>query len=151
MNEEPLRRTLDNLRTGFQVIDFNWRYVYVNPAAAAHGRRTPDELVGHTMMEMYPGIEATPLFAVLRRCMTQRTAEFMHNLFMFPDGNLLWFEDRVEPSEEGLCVYSLDIHERKLHQIALEARNAHLEAREVPVVRRLLRALIGGSTRGEQE
>jgi hypothetical protein len=48
-------------------------------------------------------------------------------------------------------VYSLDIHERKLDEIALEARNAHLEARDVPVVRRLLRALIGGSNRGEQE
>src|SRR6267142_19212 len=83
---DPVRSALDSLRVGFQVIGFDWRYVYVNPAAAAHGQRTVGELSGRTMMKCYPGIEQTPMFAVLKRCMDDRSAGIFDNLFTFPDG-----------------------------------------------------------------
>jgi hypothetical protein len=57
---DPVRSAVDCLRVGFQVIGFDWRYVYVNPAAAAHGRRTVAQLSGRTMMECYPGIVRRP-------------------------------------------------------------------------------------------
>jgi hypothetical protein len=69
---EVLLRTMREIRVGFQIIGFDWRYIYVNAAAAAHGRRTVAELQGRTMMELYPGIEQTDMFGVLRRCMEQR-------------------------------------------------------------------------------
>ena len=47
---------------GFQIISRDWRYLYVNPAAARHGRRAPEELFGRRMSEVYPGIDETPLF-----------------------------------------------------------------------------------------
>ena len=34
-------------------------------AAARHGGHAPTDLVGRTMMECYPGIEATPIFEVM--------------------------------------------------------------------------------------
>ena len=55
----PLRVSVDNLLEGVQIIDRGWRYTYVNPAAARHGQRAAEELVGRTMMECYPGIERT--------------------------------------------------------------------------------------------
>jgi len=121
---DPVRSTLDSLRVGFQVIGFDWRYVYVNPAAAAHGQKTVKDLSGRTMMESYPGIEETPIFTVLKRCMDERTLETFDNLFTFPNGQSRWFEIRVEAVPEGICVYSLDIHERKQRQLELEARSA---------------------------
>ena len=45
-----LSPVLAAMREGLQIVDQDWRYVWVNPAAAAHGRRTPAELVGRTMM-----------------------------------------------------------------------------------------------------
>jgi PAS domain S-box-containing protein len=111
--EAPVLRTLAALRLGFQVIDFNWRYVYINPAAAAHGRRKVGELTGRTMMEMYPGIEQTEMFRRLKRCMEHRTTDVLDNQFTFPDGSRRWFEVRIEPVPEGICVYSLDIEHRR--------------------------------------
>ena len=67
-----LAGVLDAMREGLQVIDRAWRYVYVNAAAARHGRVTPGDLVGRTMMECYPGIDQTPLFDTLRDCMALR-------------------------------------------------------------------------------
>lgn len=119
---DPLQRTLDSLRVGFQVIDFTWRYVYVNPAAAAHGRKTVADLQGKTMEEAFPGISQTDMFRALKRCMDERIPEVFDNLFAFPGGESRWFDVRVEPVPEGICVYSMDIHERKLWQLELEAR-----------------------------
>jgi PAS domain S-box-containing protein len=114
-----LRHALDTLREGFQIISPDFRYLYVNPQAAAHGRRTPEELNGRTMEECYPGITDTPLFAELRRCMTTRTSAVFENEFEFADGKRRWFEVRVAPVPDGVCVYSIDIQKRKDAEAAL--------------------------------
>jgi hypothetical protein len=122
LERDPLRQALDCLREGFQIIGFDWRYIYVNPAAAAHGRRTAEELIGMPMREAYPGIEQTLTFAVLRRCMDERSSHVLQNEFTFPDGSKHWFEIRVQPVPEGICVYSADIDDRKRKQLAREQR-----------------------------
>jgi PAS domain S-box-containing protein len=118
--------TLDELREGFQVIDFEWRYLYVNPVAARHGRYTARQLVGRTMMEAYPGIEHTPLFAAMRRSMDERITQVFENQFTFADETTRWFEIRVQPVPEGICVYSKDIERRKAAE--RPASTADLEA-----------------------
>src|SRR5687768_2030743 len=100
--DERLRDTLNALSEGVQIIGFDWRYVYVNEAVAHHGRRRPDELLGRTMMEVYPGIERTSLFAELERCMRDRVAHRMENEFVYADGGSASFELRIEPCPEGL-------------------------------------------------
>jgi PAS domain S-box-containing protein len=126
-SEGRFQDTLDNMLEGFQIIGFDWRYRYVNDAAAAHGRRARAELLGHTMMERYPGIEQTELFAVLRQCMADRTARRIENLFVYPDGNDAWFELNIQPVPEGISILSLDITERKAGENALRAARDTLE------------------------
>ena len=141
---DSVRLALASTRLGFQVIAPDWRYLYLNPAAASHGGKQPEELVGRTMLEAYPGIEHTPLFSVLDLCMTQRTSQRFENLFGFPDGSSRWFDIRVDPTPEGICVYSIDIHERKLKEMAAEQRIAALEGqRRPPWFQRLARTLLG--------
>jgi PAS domain S-box-containing protein len=127
--EERYRRTLDSLLEGFQIVSDDWTYFYVNPAAAAHGQSTPERLHGRVMWEAYPGIDRTPMFAVLRRCMTQRVSSRIENEFVLPDGTSRWFELRIEPVPEGLCIHSIDIDERKRAEAALARLNQELEAR----------------------
>jgi two-component system sensor histidine kinase UhpB len=78
------------------------------------------------MMEMYPGIDRTPLFDVLRRCMDERTAHFMENEFTYPDGDTGWFALSIQPVPEGLLIFSWDITERKRDQQALEESNKRI-------------------------
>lgn len=113
---DPVRAALDCLAEGFQIIDADWKYVYVNPAAARHGRREAAALIGIAMMDAYPGIDRTPLFAVLRTCMEKRTSEVIENQFTFPDGSTQWFELRIRPVPAGICIYSADIESRKRPQ-----------------------------------
>ena len=110
---DPVRTALDSLTEGFQIIGPDWRYVYVNPAAARHGRRDASELIGRPIVEVYPGIEGTPLFDVLQECMERRVSRVVENHFTFPDGSTQWFELRIQPVPAGICIYSADIEHRK--------------------------------------
>jgi len=127
--EERFRSTLENLIEGCQIVDRDWRYVYVNPAAARHGHATVDALAGRTMMEAYPGIDATPLFAVLRHCMESGSSQAIENEFVAPDGSAGWFELKIQPVPEGLFILSLDITERKRAEAELRAAKTDLEQR----------------------
>ena len=104
---------LDSLLEGCQVLGFDWQYLYVNDAVVAQSRRAREELLGSRMTELYPGIEQTPMFAELRRCMESRATGRLENEFRYPDGSTAWFELRIEPVPEGLFVLSLDITARK--------------------------------------
>ncbi|MFN8399477.1 MAG: PAS domain S-box protein [Anaerolineales bacterium] len=112
-SEERYRNTLDTMIEGIQIIDFDWRYTYVNKAVAKQGQSTPEKLLGCTMMEAYPGIEHTELFSILKECMTQRTVKRFENEFVFPDGSSGWFELNIQPAPEGIFILSVDITERK--------------------------------------
>lgn len=112
-NEMRYHRVLDAMLEGCQIIDFDWRYVYINEVVAEQGRRSPEELLGRTMMEMYPGIEQTEMFSALQKCMWDREPKRMQNRFVFPDGSVGWFELSIQPAHEGLFILSTDITERK--------------------------------------
>ena len=106
--------TIDNLMEGFQLISYDWRYLYVNETVVKHSKyNTKEELLGYTMMEKYPGIEHTPMFATLELCMNARLCKVLENEFAYPDGTKGWFELRVEPVPDGIFILSVDISERK--------------------------------------
>ncbi len=126
-SEEKYRNTLDGMLEGCQIIGFDWRYRYVNDSATKHGRRSKDELLGHTMMELYPGIEKTDMYAALRLCMDERTPHYMENEFIYQDGTKAWFELRIEPVPEGIFILSIDITERKRAEEELQKAHETLQ------------------------
>ncbi|MBU1422881.1 MAG: PAS domain S-box protein [Bacteroidetes bacterium] len=124
-SEERHRSTLDNMLEGCQIIDFEFRYIYVNDVAAKQGHRTKEELLGHTMMGMYPGIEMSQMFDKLRQCMVERLPHNMENEFIYSDGSKAWFDLRMEPVPEGTFILSIDITESKLAEQALRKKDEH--------------------------
>ncbi|MBV9497476.1 MAG: PAS domain S-box protein [Acidobacteria bacterium] len=126
--EARLRATLDRLIEGAQIIDRGWRYLYVNPAAARQGGRSVEELVGHTMPDVYPGIERTELFAASQRVMESGIAAEMENDFVLPDGTVKSFQLMIQPVPEGLFILSMEITERRRAEHALRESYARFEA-----------------------
>jgi PAS domain S-box-containing protein len=112
-SEERFRSTLDTMLEGCQIVDYNWRYLYVNDAGARHARLAKKDLLGKTIMETQPGIEKTELFSVLRRCMNERVHTHMEYEYMYPNGEKNWFELSIEPMPDGIFVLSIDINDRK--------------------------------------
>jgi two-component system, cell cycle sensor histidine kinase and response regulator CckA len=121
-SEERFRSTLDKLMEGCQIIDFNWRYVFLNTAAIKYSQRTQEELLSRTIIELYQGIENTEVFAAFQRCMNDRAPQLVEADLALPDGTRRWYEFSIQPIPEGIFVLSTDITDRKL----AEAENARL-------------------------
>lgn len=112
-NEKQYHNVLDHLLEGFQIIGSDWRYKYVNNTVVQQSRFSREELLGHTMMEKFPGIEQTEMFKTLKLCMDARIASTFENEFTYPDGSSGWFELNMQPTEGGMIILSNDISARK--------------------------------------
>lgn len=119
----------DHMIEGCQIIDQDFRYLYVNEAVVKQSRHTKEELLGRTMMEAYPGIENTEMFTHLRFCMEKHEPQQMENEFTFPNGSKGWFTVLMEPIPKGIFVLSLDITERK--RVEKDLEDAKVAARNV--------------------
>ncbi len=125
--ENRLQVSLDFMIEGCQIIDYDWRYLYVNEAAAKQGRKKKEELLGYTMMQVYPGIDRTEMFDNLRSCMTNRVPHQMNNEFTFPDGSKGCFELSMEPVPEGVLILSIDTTEKRAIEAELTGYRQRLE------------------------
>ncbi len=134
-SEDRYRRTLDNMLEGCQIIGFDWRYLYLNDTAARFGRQEKQALLGHTVMEKYPGIEATEMFAVLRQCMEKRVARHAQFEFTYPDGDHAWFDFSIQPVPEGIFILTLDITERKRAEEKIQSLAKFPSENPAPVLR----------------
>jgi two-component system, cell cycle sensor histidine kinase and response regulator CckA len=105
-----------NMLEGYQIIDRDFRYVYVNAAAARHGQKTVKDLHGHKMAEVYPGIEASVVFEKIRGALFERQVHFLTNRFDFPDGTSGYFELRIQPVPQGAVIFSIDVTGREIER-----------------------------------
>ncbi|MBL8080875.1 MAG: PAS domain-containing protein [Anaerolineales bacterium] len=111
-HEERFHSAFEGMLEGAQILGFDWRYLYLNPAAESHNRRPNRELLGNRYMDMWPGIEDTHVFSEIKRCMEERIPSRLENRFAYPDGRVGWFILGVQPISEGVLILSFDVTER---------------------------------------
>lgn len=125
-SEERFRGTLDAMLEGYQIIGYDWRYLYINPVAAAQGHYDRNKYYEHTMTELYPGIEKTEMFQAIQKCMREHRPDRIENEFTYPDGAKAWFDLSIEPVPEGILVLSVDISKRKKAESEIKRINRML-------------------------
>lgn len=127
-SEQRLRSTLDNMLEGCQIIDLDWKYVYLNNVAEIHNRRPKSELLGKKYMDMWPGIEETNIFLLIKKCMDEKIPGHVVNKFVFPDGAVGWFDLSIEPIPEGVFILSIDITEKMKAEENLRQSEARFQS-----------------------
>lgn len=107
------RRILDGLMEGCLVVGFDWRCLYVNGAATRQAGRKPEDLLGRTLTEIFPGIGKAAHFAHYRRCMEERARQHFEAEFSFPGLASKWLEVSLSPVPDGVFALSIDVTERR--------------------------------------
>ncbi|NVO19730.1 MAG: PAS domain S-box protein [Bacteroidetes bacterium] len=113
-DENFFHSILDNLLEGCQIIGSDWRIQYANRSAEVHNRRPNHELLGNVYMDMWPGINSTEVYSVLKTCMDKHIPQQLENRFIYPDGKAGWFNLSIQPLTDGVLILSYDISKRKL-------------------------------------
>jgi len=138
--ELQFRSILDQMIEGIQIHDFSWKYIYVNDALTKYCQYSREELLGSTIIEKYAGIENTPLYITMQKCMDERTPARVESEFILPDGTKKYFELRIQPVPEGIFILSLDRSSQKKNEklmLQIEQRFTDLAERNAIMTERL--------------
>ncbi len=114
-----MRSILESIQDGFNVFDHEWRYVYVNAAAARMVHRSPEELLGKVVWEVWPHAWNSPFGDAFRRAVAENVQVEVESFY--PEPLNAWFAVRCYPSPQGLTIFFTDVTARKrseeeLHQ-----------------------------------
>ena len=126
-NEVYAALTLEHMLEGCQIMGFDWRYLYLNRTAEIHNRRPNEELLGNRFMDMWPGIEETEVYKIIKQTLEQRVSYQMVYKHVFSDGKHSWFNLSIQPVPEGVFILSIDITERKKAEEEMFASKTTLE------------------------
>jgi len=135
------------------LFDRQWRYIYVNEAASRAIGLPPEQILGRTLLELFPDIRDTELERQYRHAMEERAPV----TFDFYSTHDSWWANRFYPTPEGLAVFATDITERKRSEDTLRCAHDELERRvfertlEISTVNAEMIAEIGVRARAEAE
>jgi PAS domain S-box-containing protein len=115
---------IDRIGDVFFAVDREWRYLYVNPKAAALAGVHSDNLLGKTLWETFPQLLGTIYEKEYRRAMEQQIPVVVEERGVISGR---WYETLVYPSDRGLSFYGRDITTRKLAQEALRENQEQTE------------------------
>lgn len=114
----------ESITDAFFTVDRNWRFTFVNTRSEELLRKSRDELLGHSLWELFPAAVGSEFENQYVRAMETGESVFFEAYYQPLDN---WLEISAYPSEEGLAVYYRSIRERKEAQQKLEAAMQELE------------------------
>ncbi|MEG4146783.1 PAS domain S-box protein [Microcoleus sp. Pol12B5] len=130
---------LESITDAFVAFDRDWRYTYVNGAAAQILHKTPEDLLGkHVWNEVFPELVGAIPYRELHRAMTEQVPVAWEE---FGESVQRWIEAKAYPSTAGVAVYFRDITERKqaeaererlLHELEIERARFEAVLRQMP-------------------
>ncbi|MBD2439140.1 PAS domain-containing protein [Nostoc sp. FACHB-110] len=125
--ESRVATILENITDAFVAFDQDWRYTYVNQAAAKILQKSPAELLGKQVwLEVFPELVGKIAYQQLHRAVEQQVPVSWEEL-VEPVGCCL--EVKAYPYASGVALYFRDITERKqadaeqerlLHELEIE-------------------------------
>jgi PAS domain S-box-containing protein len=119
LQADKLGSILESISDGFFSVDNNWRYTYLNSQAEKMLGTKREDLLNHTIWEVYPEAIGTTFDKEYHKALSRKKTT---SFFEFYKPMAKWFEVHVYPFAEGLSVYFQDVTERILVEKELSAR-----------------------------
>ena len=118
--EGKVAAILESITDAFVAFDRDWRYTYVNQAAAQILHKTPEELLGkHVWNEVFPELVGGIAYRELHWAVAQQVPVSWEE---FGEPVESWIEANAYPSAEGVAVYFRNVTQRKRLESELRQR-----------------------------
>ena len=117
-----VERILAGSSDGFVAFDRDFRYTYVNDAAARMSGKGAQEMLGQNVWQLFPDAAGGHLQREFERAMRD---DVRVELEYFDAGRKRWYENRIYPAGDGICVHFVDITVRKAAEEALRESDRH--------------------------
>lgn len=115
---DQLATTFESITSGFYTLDRQWRFTYANHETERVARRPRGELLGRSMMELFPWFAGSRLHREYQRALSEGRAVHFE---VFLEALGVWGEVHGYPSSRGIAVYFKDITDRRFAQDAQRA------------------------------
>jgi PAS domain S-box-containing protein len=125
--ELSYRNILDNLLEGCQILDADYKYVYVNLVFMKQFNKTQDELINNNIFEVFPDFEKTKMANSLKLCMQDKTSQKQESKTKLGDGSTGWLNYKFQAISDQVIIFTSDITEQKLADLQIKKMNAELE------------------------
>lgn len=122
---QQLDRLIERISDGFVALDNDWRYTFVNAKAGELLGRRPKDLIGKHIWTEFPEGVDQPFYHAYHQAMAEQIPIKMEEYY--PPWER-WFENRIYPSMDGLCIFFHDITERKQTEEQLQHQLDMLQA-----------------------
>lgn len=110
---------LESTTDAFVALDNNWNYIYVNKKAGDIFNRQPEDLIGKNIWDEFPEGVGQKFYHAYHKAMREQRQIQIEEYY--PPWNR-WYENRIYPSKEGLCIFFQDITYRKEAEFALQSQ-----------------------------
>ncbi len=107
---------IENMSDAFVSLDENWCYTAMNTKAGLMFDRDPKEMIGKHIWTEFPESVGQPFQLNYEKAMKEKTFIRMEEYYPPYDK---WFENRINPTNEGIAIFFTDITERKENEEAL--------------------------------
>ena len=104
-------------------LDKDWRFTFVNDRCQPLLHHSPEQMLGHGIWELFDKLVGTPMEKHYRRAMAERVPVSFEALSPIAQR---WLDIRLFPSGDGLAAFLMDIHDRKLTELALRGSEERL-------------------------
>lgn len=113
-SNERLRSILETILDVYFAVDFEFRFLELNPTAETLFGKPAAALIGQKLFEYFPATRATAGFLQFQKAAENRQPLHFETESAVKPGT--WWEVHLYPREERLDVYLRDISERKIYE-----------------------------------
>jgi PAS domain S-box-containing protein len=125
--QQRLAAVLSSIDDHLVCYDEQWRYTYVNDAAARALGKSKEELLGNSIWDLFPDAVGNQYYRELHEAARERRVIRSEHYYAPFDR---WFENHIYPAADGVTVFSSDITERKRAEAARAQLAAIVESSE---------------------
>ncbi len=111
---------LERITDGIVAFDAQMNYLFVNESAGQSLGRKPADLIGKNYWVEFPEAEGTPFANAYMKALKTQEPLVIEDHYAPWDR---WFENRIYPSKDGLCIFFSEITERKKAEEALQVQS----------------------------